>query len=93
VIAERDTAILGRLMLAFRGVTVPGWVGARLAAAHGGAVGPGATAAPVDPTKSVVPRERTPLDVALIAGFVALAGVLGGLLVWRAERIGGVLET
>ena len=30
---------------------------------------------------------------AVIAGFVALAGVLGGLLVWRAERIGGVLET
>ena len=59
----------------------------------GATAGPGATAAPVDPTKSVVPRERTPLDVALIAGFVALAGVLGGLLVWRAERIGGVLET
>ena len=33
MIAERDTAILGRLMLAFRGVTVPAWLRARLAAA------------------------------------------------------------
>ena len=32
MIAERDTAILGRLMLAFRGVTVPPWLRARLAA-------------------------------------------------------------
>ncbi len=62
-------------------------------AAPGGAVGPRASAAPVDSTTSVVPRERTPLDLALIAGFVALAGVLGGLLVWRAERFGGVPGT
>jgi beta-N-acetylhexosaminidase len=33
VIAERDMAILGRLMLAFRGVTVPAWLRARLGAA------------------------------------------------------------
>jgi beta-N-acetylhexosaminidase len=33
VTAERHTAILGRLMLAFRGVTVPAWLQARIAAA------------------------------------------------------------
>jgi len=51
---------------------------------------PAATAEPVDPRKTVVTHERTPLDLALIIGFVALAAVLGGLLVWRAEHVGGV---
>lgn len=55
----------------------------------GGAVGPAATATPVDPTKSIVPRERSTLDLALIVGFVVIAGGLGGLLIWRAERFRG----
>jgi hypothetical protein len=54
-------------------------------AAHATPV-PAATVEPVDPTKTVVPRERSPLDLALLLGFVALAVALGGLLVWRAER-------
>ena len=32
---------------------------------------------------------RTPLELALILVFVALAGIVGGLLVWRAERFRG----
>lgn len=54
-----------------------------------GAAGPAASAPPVDPTKSIVPRERSTLDIALIVGFVVVSGALGGLLIWRAERFVG----
>jgi hypothetical protein len=50
---------------------------------------PAPTVAPVDPTTTVIPRERTPLDVALILGLVALAVAVGGWLIWRAERLRG----
>jgi len=50
---------------------------------------PAPTAAPIDPTKTVVLRERTPLDMALIGVFVLFAAAIGGLLVVRAERLGG----
>ena len=49
---------------------------------------PPAGATRVDLTKTVIPRERTPIDVALIGAFVVLAAALGGLLVMRAERFG-----
>ena len=48
-----------------------------------------ATVAPIDPTKTVVPRERTPIELGLILALTALAAVAGGLLVWRAERFRG----
>lgn len=38
---------------------------------------------------SIAPRERTPVELALILGFVTLAAVAGVLLVWRAERLRG----
>ncbi len=37
----------------------------------------------------VVPRDRTPIELALIIGFVAVAAVMGGLLVWGGERFRG----
>ena len=42
-----------------------------------------------DANQIVVPRERTPVELALILALVALAAVAGGLLVWRAERFQG----
>jgi hypothetical protein len=38
---------------------------------------------------AVVTRSRAPVDMALLIGFVAFAAVVGGLLAWRAERLGG----
>ena len=43
----------------------------------------------VDATKTVIPRERTPIELGVILAFVALATILGGLLVRRAERFRG----
>jgi hypothetical protein len=48
-----------------------------------------ATPAAIDTTRTVIPRERSPIELAVIAGLVALAAAIGGLLVWRAERLGG----
>jgi hypothetical protein len=39
--------------------------------------------------EAIAPRERTPLDLALIGALIGLLAVLGGLLAWRAERFGG----
>jgi hypothetical protein len=50
---------------------------------------PAATVAPIDPTRTVIPRERAPIDLALILGFVAVAAAVGGWLIWRAERFRG----
>lgn len=55
-------------------------------AAAGGAE---ASPAPNDASETVVPRERTPLVLAVILALVALATVAGALLVWRAERVRG----
>jgi hypothetical protein len=55
-----------------------------VAAAAGGAAPP-----PGDAQETIVPRERTPIELALILALVAIAGLLGGLLVWRAERFRG----
>jgi len=41
---------------------------------------------------AVTPRERSPLEVALWAGFVVVALGAGALLVWRAERLGRLFE-
>jgi len=43
----------------------------------------------VDATKTVIPRERTPIELGVILAFVALATILGALLVRRAERFRG----
>lgn len=51
--------------------------------------GPDASPAPDDASNSVVPRERTPFDLAVILGLVALSAAAGGLLVWRAEWLRG----
>lgn len=50
---------------------------------------PAPTVAPIDPTTAVIPRERTPLELALILGLVALSVAVGGWLIWRAERFRG----
>jgi hypothetical protein len=42
-----------------------------------------------DATQTVVARERTPFEVALILALVALAAIAGGVLAWRAERFRG----
>jgi hypothetical protein len=55
------------------------------------AIAGGAEASPAanDATQTVVTRERTPVELALILALVILAVVAGGLLVWRAERFRG----
>lgn len=50
---------------------------------------PAASTTPGDAADAVVARTRTPVDMGVLIGFVALAAVVGGLLVWRAERFGG----
>lgn len=71
----------------------PGADGSEVPGADGsevpGAAGPAASAPPVDPTNSIVPRQWSTLDIALIVGFVVISGALGGLLIWRAERFPG----
>jgi hypothetical protein len=55
----------------------------RVTAAEGGtAEGPPAEAA-------ITPRDRTPLELAVILVVAAAAAIVGALLVWRAERVGG----
>lgn len=51
----------------------------------------GAEASPAtnDANQAVLLRERTPVELGLILVLVAVATVLGGLLVWGAERIRG----
>ena len=54
------------------------------------AAGAAAASSPASDVKeSVVPRERSAIELALLLVFVALAAVVGGLLVWRAERFRG----
>lgn len=55
------------------------------------AVAGGAEASPAsnEATQTVVARDRTPLELGLILALVALAAVVGGLLIWRAERFRG----
>lgn len=55
------------------------------AVAGGAEASPG----PEDASETVVPRERTPIELALIIVLVTLATVIGGLLVWGAERLRG----
>lgn len=55
-------------------------------AAAGGADAPSAAD---DASEVVVARDRAPIELALILVLVALAAVAGGLLVWRAEGVGG----
>ena len=40
--------------------------------------------------ESVAARQRGPVELAIILGFVAIAAALGGWLVWRAERFRGI---
>ena len=47
------------------------------------------TPAANDAKETVMARQRTPTELGLILAFVALAGIVGGLLVWRAERFRG----
>lgn len=54
--------------------------------AAGGADAPSAAD---DASQAVVPRDRTPIELGLILVLVVLAAAAGGLLVWRAERVGG----
>jgi hypothetical protein len=48
-----------------------------------------ASPAPNDARETVVPRERTPIELGVILALVVLATVIGGLLVWGAERVRG----
>lgn len=48
-----------------------------------------ASPAPDDASQTVVPRERTPIELGLILVLVAFAAVAGGVLVWGAERVRG----
>ena len=45
-----------------------------------------------DATQVVVARQRTPADLAPIVVLVAVAVLLGGWLVWRAERFRGPVD-
>ena len=56
-----------------------------VAAAAGGAQ----PAAANDAKDTVVARERSPLELASILALVAAAALLGGLLIWGAERVRG----
>ena len=56
-----------------------------LTAADGAAGAPGPDAA----AQAVVPRDRSPIELALLVGVVAILAAIGGLLVWRAERFRG----
>lgn len=52
----------------------------------------GGTQSPSDPddlSQTVLPRERTPIELGLIGVLVALAAAAGGVLVWSAERVRG----
>jgi hypothetical protein len=55
------------------------------AAAGGAEASPGPNAV----GETVVPRERAPIELALIIVLVAVATAIGGLLVWGAERLRG----
>jgi beta-N-acetylhexosaminidase len=83
VIAERDTAILGRLMLAFRGRLVPDWLRARLAAA------PVAGFTLFRPLNVRSPRQVRALTRALQAAAAPHAGGLPILI--AADQEGGQL--
>lgn len=49
----------------------------------------GAAEDPNAAEESVVARQRGPVELGAILGFVAIAAALGGWLVWRAERFRG----
>jgi hypothetical protein len=51
--------------------------------------GAAAASATDEASQTVVARERTPTEFALILALVAFVAVAGGLLVWRAERFRG----
>lgn len=56
----------------------------------------GATNASAEPNvadETVVARQRGPVELGIILGFVAIAAALGGFLVWRAERFRGAQTT
>ena len=42
------------------------------------------------PDEAVVPRQRTPVELGLILALAAASTLIGGWLVWRAERFRGV---
>ena len=48
-----------------------------------------ASSAPNAASETVVARQRSPLELGIILGFIAVAAALGGWLVWRAERFRG----
>lgn len=56
------------------------------AAAGGAAALPAAN----DANETVLPRDRSPLELGLLAAFVVLVAVVGAVLVWQAERFRGV---
>ena len=49
----------------------------------------GASSEPNAASETVVARQRSPLELGVILGFVAVAAAIGALLVWRAERFRG----
>jgi len=54
------------------------------------AAGAGEAASPTgDASELVVERQRSPLELGLILALVAVAAIVGVLLVWRAERFRG----
>ena len=49
----------------------------------------GASSAPSAAGEQIVARQRVPLELGIIIGFVAVSIALGGWLIWRAERFRG----
>ena len=47
------------------------------------------SSAPNTANETVVARQRSPLELGIILAFVAITAVVGGWLVWRAERFRG----
>lgn len=54
--------------------------------------GPDASPGSGDATNTVVPRERSPLELAALIGLIGVAALAGGLLVWRAEWLRGAFR-
>lgn len=57
------------------------------------ATGAGASPPPDQADQTVIPRDRSPLELGFLLVLVLASLAVGGLLVWRAEKIGDAVVT